>query len=574
MKSWRREVLRRFVLGVFLSVEASAQTPPGQPADLLLLNGRIYTSNPARPWTQALATRGEKILAVGRDRDIEKFRGPGTRVIDLGGRMAMPGIIDSHIHFLEGSLSLGRLKLDDARSLPEVKRVIREYAAGHPDRKWVLGRGWYYDAFAPAPLPTRQLLDELVPDRPAAITCFDGHSVWVNSRALALANITKDTPDPVEGGVKVGIIVRDPKTGEPAGVLKEAAASLVHRVIPEPTHDEKLKALRAGLKEANRHGLTSAVNASGDIVEMELYDELRQQGELTVRMYTAMMMEPELSEKTLASYEENRRRFHDKWVRAGAIKAFMDGVVESYTAAMLEPYADDPKLTGALNYAPEQFRNNVVELDRRRFQVITHAIGDRAIRTALDAYQAAEEANGPRDRRFRIEHIEIADPADIKRFGPLRVIASMQPYHAYPDADTLTVWAPHIGPARLPWAFPWHDLAAAGAKLAFGSDWSVVSLDPFIGIQNAVTRQDWDGRPPDGFVAGQKVTLDQALAAYTRDAAYAEFEESVKGTLEPGKLADVLVLSQNLFEKKPLDIRKTTVLLTIVGGKIVHRAGM
>jgi predicted amidohydrolase YtcJ len=457
--------------------------------------------------------------------------------------------------------------------VPEIQRRIRHFAAAHPDRHWLLGRGWLYDAFKPSGLPTKQLLDEVVSDRPVVVECYDGHSVWVNSKALALAGINKNTPDPKQAGIVVGTIVRDPTSGEPTGVLKEDAMEIVRRVIPQPSREEKLRALRAGLREANRHGLTSVVNASGSLEEMQLYDDLRRGGKLTVRMTTALMMEPQLTEKTLAMYEEGRRRFQDEWVRGGVIKAFMDGVIESHTAAMLEPYADDPRLSGSMNYTPEQFQNNVVELDRRRLQVITHAIGDRAIRTTLDAYQAAEKINGPRERRFRIEHIENISPADIARFGHLGVIASMQPYHCYPEPNLFNVWARNIGPERLPYSFAWHDLAAAGAKLAFGSDWPVVSLDPFIGIQNAITRRDWNGQPPEGFVSAQKVTLEQALTAYTRDAAYAEFEENAKGTLEPGKLADVIVLSQDLFAIKPLEIRKTIVVLTIVGGKIVYQDG-
>jgi hypothetical protein len=566
---WLKTLSRLLVLGTLLAGQAPAQT-----ADLLLTNGHIYTSNSANPWVKAVAIQGDKILAAGAEKDVAKLRGAGTRVIDLGGRMAMPGIIDSHCHFLGGSLALDEVKLDDATTLQEVKRLIRAYAAAHRDRPWVVGRGWYYDLFKPTLLPTKQLLDEIVPDRPTVLTCFDGHSVWVNSRALALAGITRATPDPVRADVKVGIIVRDAATGEPTGVLKEGAAELVQRLIPEPSREVKLAALRRGLQEAARHGVTSVVNASGSIEEMELYAELQRRGELTLRTYTSLMMEPELSERTLAAYEEAHGRFDDDWVRAGVIKAFLDGVVESHTAALLEPYADDLKLTGSTNYLPEQFRKNVLELDRRHFQVITHAIGDRAVRVALDAYQAAEHTNGPRDRRFRIEHIEITTPEDIARFGRLGVIASMQPYHCYPDTDTVETWGGHIGPKRLPYAFAWGDLLRAGAKLAFGSDWPVVSIDPFIGIQNAVTRQRDDGQPPGGWVSAQKVTLEQALAAYTRDAAFAEFEEQQKGSLEPGKLADVIVLSQDLFRIPPLTIHTTRVQLTIVGGKIVHRQGM
>jgi hypothetical protein len=572
------EIFRLFLLVGLFSGSALAQGEPEQAADLLLTNGRIYTSNPVHPWVKAVAIRGDKIMATGSEEEVAKFTATRTQVIDLGGRMAMPGIIDSHSHFLDGSLSLDQLHLDDAYTVAEIQQRVRAYATAHPAERdpWLLGRGWLYDAFKPSGLPSKHILDEIVPDRPVALECYDGHSVWVNSPALALAGITRDTPDPKQGEVVIGTIVRDASSREPTGVLKEEAVSLVRRVIPEPSHDEKLRALRGGLKEANSHGVTSVVNASGSLAEMELYDELRQRGELTVRMYTSLMLEPELAEKTLQTYEEARRRFHDAWVRAGVIKAFMDGVVESHTAAMLEPYADDPGLTGSLNYTPEQFRDLVVELDRRHFQIMTHAIGDRGVRAALDAYQAAEKAHPALrdDRRFRIEHIETVSPADIPRFGRLRVIAGMQPYHCYPEPNLLNVWARNAGPARLPYAFAWHDLAAAGTRLAFGSDWPVVSLDPFIGLQNAVTRQDALGQPPGGWVGKQKVTLEQALAAYTRDAAYAEFAESHTGALEPGKLADVIVLSQDLFRINPLQISKTRVQLTIVGGKIAYRAGL
>ncbi len=575
MKSRRvqpqRILLLLCTLGVVSAAWPAAVRASSQPADLVLIHGRIYTSAPARPWAQAIAIRGARIVAVGNDAEMKALRGPRTRVIDLAGRMAMPGIIDSHIHFLDGSLALGQFSLDDAYTLEEIQGRVRDYAASHPELEWLLGRGWVYDAFKPPGLPTRQMLDAVVPDRPVVAECYDGHSVWVNSKALALAGITRDTPDVKQGGVVVGTVVRDPQTGEPTGVLKEEAVNLVRKAIPPPSRQSQLAALRAGLAEANRQGLTSVVNASGSREEMELYDELRRGGLLTVRMTAALMMEPKLSNTTVAQYEEARRRFHDEWVRAGVIKAFMDGVAESHTAAMLEPYADDPKTSGSLNYSPEQFRENVLELDRRHFQVMTHAIGNRAVRVTLDAYEGAAQVNGARDRRFRIEHIENIHPADIPRFGQLHVIAGMQPYHCYPEPNLLNIWARNIGPERLPYSFAWHDLAASGARLAFGSDWPVVSLNPFIGIQNAVTRQDASGLPAAGWVPHQKVTLDQTLAAYTRDAAYADFQDEVKGTLEAGKLADVIVLSQNLFEIKAVDIGKTMVLVTIVGGEVVVR---
>lgn len=571
----RALLVRYLALGLLGAVCLGAgMSARAQTADILLVHGRIWTANPARPWVEALAIRGERILAVGSDDELQPLRGPSTQIIELGGRMAMPGIIDSHIHFLDGSLSLDQFALDDAATLDEVKRRIRAFAAAHPHRPWLLGHGWYYPVFKPANLPTKEILDALVPDRPVVVECYDGHSVWVNSKALAAAGITRATPDPRQEGLVVGVIVRDSKTGEPTGVLKEGAADIMRRLEPQPTHEGKLQALRAGLAEANRHGVTSGVNAGSSLEEVELYDELRQRGELTVRLRTALLLQPKLTPALLDEYEQARTRFNNDWVRAGAIKAYMDGVVESHTAGMLEPYTDDPKSTGFLNYDPEQFRKLVVELDRRHFQMMTHAIGDRAVRVTLDAYQAAEHSNGPRDRRFRIEHIEIIDPADIPRFGRLAVIASMQPFHCYPDEDTIATWAGAIGPKRLPYAWAWHDLVAAGARLAFGSDWPVVSLDPFIGIQNAVTRQTDDGQPPGGWVGRQKISIEQTLYAYTRDAAYAEFEDQAKGSLDPGKLADVIVLSQNLFETAPLEIRQTRVLATLVGGRIVYRTGL
>ncbi len=560
----------RIFLALLLLLATVAATAQKNPADLILRNGRIYTSDPQRPWAEALAIRGSKIATVGSDTDVVKLQGPRTRVIDLAGRMAMPGIIDSHIHFLSGSLSLGQIFLDDARSAAEIQRRVKEYAARHPDKKWLIGRGWNYDLFAPSGLPRKDILDAVERDRPVVLENYDGHSYWVNSKALELAGITRTTPDIEEGELTVGIILRDPATGEATGVLKERATRLIDNVIPQPSREEKLAALRDGLRLANQHGVTSTLDAGSSVEEMELYAELRRRGELTVRMTLSLGMEPKLTPKVLERYEGARRRFRGEWVRAGVIKAFMDGVIESHTAAMIEPYADDPSQRGSRNYTPEQFNGLVLELDRRKFQVITHAIGDLGIRTTLDAYEAAAKNHGPRDRRFRIEHIENIHPDDIPRFGKLGVIAGMQPLHAYPGENLEVIWARNVGPARLPNSFAWHSLAAGGARLNFGSDWPVVTLDPFESIQNAVTRQRTDSTPAGGWVPEQRVTLDQALAAYTRDAAWGQFEEDLKGALTPGKLADVVVLSQDLFKIPPLDIHKTKVVLTIVGGKVVH----
>lgn len=546
------------------SVQNAAKLPVH--ADLILTHGRIYTVEEGQPWADAVAIRGDKILAVGSEAELNHFRGPRTKTIDLRGRFAMPGMIDSHLHFRGGSLALEQVNLDGAYSMAEMKQRVREYAGAHPEKKWIVGRGWLYTSFAPGGLPDKRQLDEWVSDRPAILEAYDGHTNWANSRALAAAHITRDTPDPPGG-----MIVKHPATGEPTGALKEAAGDLVTKLLPKPTRAEALAALRKGLKLAARSGLTSVVNADGSLDDLALFEALRSRGELTLRIYMAMNLAPTTTGKEIADFEKARKLYRGPWVRAGVIKGFMDGVIESHTAAMLEPYADDPELNGKPNFTQKEIDRLVTELDRRGFQVMLHAIGDGGIRMALNAYENALKANGPRDRRFRIEHIESISPVDIPRFAGLGVIASFQPYHCYPEPNLVGIWARNVGHERLPYSFAWNDIRRHGARLAFGSDWPVVSLSPWIGLQNAVTRQTDDGQPPGGWVGAQRVTLPQAIRAYTLDAAYAEFEDRRKGSLRPGKLADIIVLSQNPFEISPLKIRETKVLLTIVGGRIVHR---
>lgn len=535
-------------------------------ADLVFFSGHIHTMDSALPEAEALAIRDGVILAVGSNLEIARTVGPQTQRIDLGGRMVLPGFIDSHIHFLEGSLALEQLNLDGAYSLAEIQQRLRDYVRAHPGQGWILGRGWLYSAFAPSGLPHKKYIDEIVADRPVLLEAYDGHTVWVNSRALQLSGITSKTADPRDGTV-----VRD-EQGKPTGALKEGAQALVRKAIPEPSRAEKLRALRQGLAEANRFGLTSVVNASSSPGELELYQELERRGELTLRTYTALNLRPGITRKELDQFERVRRRYRSPWVRAGLIKGFVDGVIESHTAAMLEPYADDPTQRGALNYLPEELTRLVRELDQRDFQVMLHAIGDRGVRVALDAYQATLQSNGKRDRRFRLEHIETISPADIPRLGQLGVVASFQPYHCYPEPNLENVWARNVGPQRLTWAFAWRDVSQAGARLAFGSDWPVVTVSPLVGMQNAVTRQDNEGQPAGGWVGHQKVTLEEALAAYTINGAYAQFQERLQGSLKPSKWADLVVLSRNLFEVPSQKIHTVEVLMTVVNGKIVHRS--
>jgi len=534
-------------------------------ADILVVNARVYTVNAKQPWAEAVAITGDKISALGSARDLAAYRGPSTKVLDAGARLVLPGFTDSHIHFLDGAISLLQLQLDDATTLPEVQRRIKVYAAAHPQDPWILGRGWSYPIFGAAAIPDKKYL-----------TGFDGHTWWANSKALDLAGITAKTPDPPGGA-----IVRDPATGEPTGAIKEDAAdALMQAVVPSPSREQKLKGLRLAMLEANRAGLVRVHGAGSlrptavdDLDNVELFEKLRQSGELTVRMYFAYALgPPSLGDAQLREIEDARRRYHDEWISAGAVKFYLDGVIETHTAAMLAPYADDPSQSGQLLWDPEKYQQAVQELDKRGIQIFTHAIGDRAIRLALDSYQHAQESNHTSDARPRVEHIEDAAATDISRFGRLGVIASFQPLHAYPDADTLTVWVRNVGPERSQRAWAWGSIARDGGHLAFGSDWPIVTLNPWAGVQNAVTRQTTEGSPPGGFVPGERISLEDTIKAYTLGAAFAGHREKSEGSLEPGKLADLIVLSQDLFKVAPSAISKTEVMLTMVGGKIVYQS--
>jgi len=557
-----------------LPTVAWAQAPDSK-ADLVIVHGKIYTVNESKPWAEALAVRDSKIVAVGKEEEIRSWRGSKTKVIDAKGRMILPGFTDSHIHFLDGSLSLLGVTLDDARTLDEIQQRVKAYATAHPELTWILGRGWQYTVFGASGMPDRAALDRIIPDRPVYLESFDGHSWWANSKALKMAGITRDSPNPPGGE-----FVRDPASGEPTGAVKEDAAdAVVRRVIPHPTHERMLEALRGGMKEANRVGLVGAISPGGvsaeggDFQALDVYDELRQRRELTLRFYFASRLEPSGSaEEVMARIETARQRFHDEWIAAGAAKFFLDGVIESHTAAMLEPYSDTPGQSGNLWWDPQKYMQAVEELDKKGIQVYTHAIGDKAIRLALDAYQEAARQNHTRDARHRIEHIENISAADIPRFGELGVIASFQPLHAYPDDDLTKVWLPHVGPERARRGWPWRSISRQGGVMAFGSDWPIVTLNPWPGVQNALTRQTTEGDPPGGWLPGERISLEDTIRAYTLGAAFAARREKTTGSLEAGKFADLIILSQDLFMIEPTEIGKTEVLMTMVGGRVVYES--
>ena len=555
------------VFGLCPSVFAqqSVRIPP---ADLMIVHAKVYTLDPNKPWAQSMAIRNGKIVAVGSELEVERYRGIGTKMIDAGGKLVLPGFTDCHVHFYPGSMSLRQPNLENATNVAEVVKILREYAAQHPGNDWIVARGWNYTIFAPDMLPNKKDLDAVFFDRPVFLEAYDSHAFWVNSKALSLAGVDKDTPDP-----RNGWIVHDPKTGEPTGALKEDADRLIRKVMPEPERVDKLIALRLGLKLANQNGITRVHSAGEDFAIVPLLQELRDEKQLSVRFHVAYRLsEYELRPLDLEAIESARKRFHDEWIDVNSVKFKLDGVVESHTAAFLEPYSDDPSTRGLLFWDPQKYKDAVTELDKRGWQLYTHAIGELAVRTALDAYESAAKRNHSKNHRQRIEHIETISADDIPRFGKLGVIASMQPLHSYPDADTLDVWAKAIGPERATRAWVWKSILDDGGHYAFGSDWPIVTLNPWEGIQTAVTRETKEGTPKGGFVASQRLTVAQAVEGYTLGAAYAGHHEKTEGSLEPGKVADIIIVNKNIFEIDPHHISDTKVTTTIVGGKIVYEA--
>ncbi len=559
-----------FIVGVTViaGLIVGAQREDDGAVDLIVINGHVYQANGTDELAEAVAVRGNKIVRVGSNREIQRLSRAQTTVIDAEGGAVLPGFNDAHAHLLNGGLSLDQVDLSDATSLEAVKETLRAWADAHPEREWIVGRGWYYQTFATG-LPTRQLLDALIPNRPAYLVAYDGHTGWANSKALAAAGITWRTPNP-----KNGAIVRDPHSGQPTGTLKEAAMALMSRVAPQPTAEDKLAAIRGAIEEAHRLGVTSVQNAGGAPDDLQLYDQLRKQGDLTVRIYQALTADATFAEADLDRLEPVRKQFaDDPLLKSGAIKLILDGVIESHTAAMLEPYTNRPSVKGEPRFTVEQLNQIVALLDRRGWQVMTHAIGDRAVRMTLDAYEAAAAENGmpAKGRRHRVEHIETIDAADIPRFGKLGVIASIQPYHGLPSANPPDVWATNIGPERAARGWISGRISKAGASLAFGSDWPVVTLDPMRGLHVAVNRTTLDGIPEGGWNPEERLPLRRAIDAYTRNAAWASFDEQRKGTLERDMLADLVVLSANIFDLPPARLTDATVEVTIFDGKVVYR---
>jgi predicted amidohydrolase YtcJ len=560
------------LLATCLALAAARPNAPGPPADLVLRHGALYTVDAVRSWAQAVAVKDGRIVYVGSDAGVAAQVGPRTKVVDLAGRLVLPGFVDAHIHPVSGGIELGLCNLNDLPDAPATLAKIRACAAEKPGGDWVQGGGWSLTAF-PASGPTRQALDAVVPDRPAYFSAADGHSAWVNSKALALAGVTRDTADPANGRIERDV------NGEATGALRESAGDLVSRLLPEPTALEHLAGLRRGIEHANRYGLTTLQEANagpgpaGSPGALGAYREAERRGLLTARVTVSLATDSSRGPEQVDDLVKLRREFMGTLVRPLAAKIFADGVIEPRTAAMLEPYSDQPGTRGAPNWSEAALNAIVARLVKEDFNVHVHAIGDRAVRMTLDAMEAARGGEGSRRPRNQIAHLEVIQPQDVARFSTLGVIANFQPLWAYADGYIRDLTWPGLGAERSRFLYPIGSVARSGAVLAFGSDWSVSSLNPLEGIQVAVTRRGI--APADAAQAPllpeEAIDLPTAVAAYTIGAAYAADRDTETGSLEVGKLADLVVLSDNVFALPSPEIARAKVLLTLLGGKPVWR---
>lgn len=545
----------------------------GQKADRIFVNGKIWTEDDARPQAEALAIRGDKILAVGTTKEVRALVGPSTAIVDLKGRLVVPGFQDSHLHF--PGAPVNTVHLEGLETLDAFQKRLAEFAKSHPKLTWITGGGWGYSAF-PNQTVDKKYIDAVISDRPVYVSERDGHMGLANSKALQIAGITRDTPDPPNGHV-----MKD-ANGEPTGEFKEAAQGLIHRHISPASAEDQYQALLQHIDEAAAVGLTSVQDAATNLETFPLFLRAANEGKLKLRFRFAPLILPKdggapknhklekpLTEADIAPYKELRERYRGPLLKFGAIKGFLDGTVDARTAAMFEPYAGGG--TGIPFWEQEDLNKTVALYDKEGFQVMLHAIGDKAIDMALNAFEYAAKANGTSGRRHRVEHGEVPALADLSRFKQLGVIASTQAMFANPDATVLQNFAVLLGPERASRADSFKLYDDAGAVQAFGSDWGVFNFAVLPAIYCVVTRMTPEGTPAGGWYPAGRISVEAALRHFTRDGAYASFDENVRGTLTAGKLADLVVLSKDILTIPPADILKTKVLLTVMGGKETYR---
>jgi predicted amidohydrolase YtcJ len=529
-------------------------------ADLVVMRANVWTGDAAQPSARAIAIVGDRIVAVGSSDEIERWRGTGTREIDAGGRRVVPGFNDAHVHFVDGGSQLDYLDLKDAPTAGEFARRIADRAKTMAAGEWMLGGNWDDQNWTPALLPTKELIDAATATTPVFLSRYDGHAALANSLALKLAGVTARTPDPPGGA-----IVRDAH-GNPTGVLKDAAMNAVTRVIPPPTPERRLHAIRRALEHAASVGITSVQDMNPPSEDVAAFADLAYRGELTTRIYAAPMETGWQDQAKLGIH----RAFGSPWLRLGGVKGYADGSLGSTTAFFFQPYTDAPNTRGLLSdemQPLDAMRARLVGADKAGLQLCIHAIGDAAISQILDLFDDVVNANGARDRRLRIEHAQHIAPKDFDRFAALGVIASVQPYQAIDDGR----WAERrIGPERVKTTYAFRTLRDKGVRLALGTDWPVAPLNPMLTLYAATTRATLDGKNPNGWVPEQKISIQDAVAAYTSGAAYAEFQERDKGTIARGKLADLVILSDDIFSIPAAAIKDVKVVTTIVGGRVVY----
>lgn len=564
--------LRQYLLLMFVAVLVSAcgkdaAVDVSAGADTVFRNGRVYTVDAGRTWAEAVAVKGDRIVYVGSNEDVAAQIGSNTAVVDLHGRMMMPGIQDSHVHPIGAGVEASACDLNGLAGVAEYRSAIVNYANANPDVAWITGGGWSMAEFGPGGSPNRSIIDELVPDRPVFLSSQDGHTGWANSAALKIAGITRDTPDPVDGRID-----RDPQTGEPIGSLQEGAQKLVNKHIPPTSLQELVTGLRYSVKLLNSYGITSIQDASVRADSLAAYKALEDSGGLSLRVVGSLWWDRERDMGQIPELIALRDKYTAGLIDATTVKIMQDGVMENYTAAMLEPYLIPSGSRGIPMVEPEKLKQVVARLDKEGFQVHFHAIGDAAIRQSLDAVEEALIENGRLHHRHHIAHIQQFNPADIPRFKELEVVANFQPLWAYADAYVTELTIPFIGEERARWMYPIKSVLDSGATIAFGSDWSVSTANPFPQIETALTRKDADIDQHDemeSFIPEERIDLPSALAAFTINAAFVNKHEADTGSIEVGKYADLIVLDQNLFEVEPWDISKTKSLLTMFGGRVV-----
>jgi len=548
------------ILAMASAITLACSRPARLAADLVITRANIWTGNPLQPDAMAVAIIGDRIVEVGGADEIEHWRGANTTVINAEGRRLFPGFNDAHVHLVDGGRQLDNVDLKDAGSQAELARRIGERAKAKPG-EWILGGDWDDQRWTPAELPTRQLIDDATNGTPVFVVRYDGHMGLANSAALGRAGITEHTPDPPGGA-----LVRDAR-GVPTGVFKDAAMDYITRVVPKMTPEQRLRAVKRALGHAASLGVTSVQDMNPTYEDVSVYADLANRGELTVRIYAAPMETGWYDQAKLGIH----RSFGSPWLRLGAVKGYADGSLGSTTAYFFEPYSDAPGTRGLLSdemQDVEQMRTRLMAADHARLQLCLHAIGDAGISQILDLFGDIVRGNGERDRRFRIEHAQHIAPKDFDRFASLKVIASVQPYHAIDDGRFAER---RIGPERIKTTYAFRTLLDRGVRLALGTDWSVAPLNPMLTLYAATTRATLDGKNPDGWVPKEKITIREAVAAYTSGSAFAEFQEGEKGTIARGKLADLVILSDDVFSIPPASIKDVKVLTTVVGGKVVHQ---